>query len=109
MIKYGVADYGLKVWYGNFYDYDERIDFVITEYPINKYDYTIVTFDANESIVEKIIAYIESLTSNNEVIRGIIPINVCAHCGPGTIGIIISPRINDKSLKEFSKNYYKDF
>lgn len=28
MPKYGVADYGLKVWYGNFYDYDERIDFV---------------------------------------------------------------------------------
>ncbi len=28
MIKYGVADYGLLVWYGNYYDYDERIDMV---------------------------------------------------------------------------------
>ena len=79
----------------------ERIDFVITEYPINKYDYTIVTFDANESIVEKIIAYIESLTSNNEVIRGIIPINVCAHCGPGTVGFIATPKINGKSIKDY--------
>ena len=25
MIKYGVADYGLLVWYGNYYDYEERI------------------------------------------------------------------------------------
>ena len=25
MEKYGVADYGMKVWYGNFYDYEERI------------------------------------------------------------------------------------
>ena len=25
MEKIGVADYGMKVWYGNFYDYDERI------------------------------------------------------------------------------------
>ena len=25
MIKYGAADYGLLVWYGNYYDYEERI------------------------------------------------------------------------------------
>ncbi len=28
MIKFGVADYGLQVWYGNMYDYEERIDTV---------------------------------------------------------------------------------
>ena len=28
MIKIGVADYGMRVWYGNFYDYDERINMV---------------------------------------------------------------------------------
>ena len=25
MEKIGVADYGMKVWYGNFYDYEERL------------------------------------------------------------------------------------
>ena len=28
MIRYGVADYGLSVWFGNLFDYEERIDFV---------------------------------------------------------------------------------
>ena len=32
---------------------------------------------------------------------GIIPINVCAHCGPGTYGVVISPKINGKTIKEF--------
>ncbi len=79
----------------------ERIDFVQEKYPANKYDYTIVEFDANESIVEKLITYIESLNEDNKVVRGLIPINVCAHCGPGTIGFIATPKINGKSLKDF--------
>ena len=32
-----------------------------------------------------------------------IAINVCAHCGPGTVGLLIVPRINEHSL-----NYYLD-
>ena len=28
MIKYGVADYGLSCWYGNTFDYNDRVDFV---------------------------------------------------------------------------------
>ena len=42
----------------------------------------------------------ESLESES-VLTGIIPINVCAHCGPGTIGLVVSPRINGKSIKDF--------
>lgn len=79
----------------------ERIEMVQTEYPSSKYDYTIVSFDANEAIVEKLIHYMESLNENNDVIRGIIPINICAHCGPGTIGFIATPKVNGKSIKEF--------
>lgn len=79
----------------------ERIDFVQEKYPANKYDYTIVEFDANESIIEKLITYIESLNEDNKVVRGLIPINVCAHCGPGTVGFIATPKINGKSLKDF--------
>ena len=79
----------------------EKIEMVQAEYPSDKYDYTIVSFDANETVVEKFVNYIESLSENNDVIKGIIPINVCAHCGPGTIGFIATPKVNGKSIKEF--------
>lgn len=79
----------------------EKIEMVQTEYPSSKYDYTIVSFDANEAVVDKLVHYIESLNENNDVIRGIIPINICAHCGPGTVGFIATPKINGKSIKEY--------
>ncbi len=79
----------------------ERIDLVQEKYPADQYDYMIVAFDANESIVEKIMSYIDSLNESGKVLRGLIPINVCAHCGPGTIGFIATPKINGKSLREY--------
>lgn len=79
----------------------ERIDLVQEKYPADQYDYIIVAFDANESIVEKIMSYIDSLNESGKVLRGLIPINVCAHCGPGTIGFIATPKINGKSLREY--------
>lgn len=79
----------------------ERIDLVQEKYPSDRYDYVIVAFDANEAIVEKIISYIDDLNEPGKVIRGLIPINVCAHCGPGTIGFIATPKINGKSLREY--------
>lgn len=79
----------------------EKLELVQKNYPFSKYDYTIVSFDANEAIVEKIANYIESLDENNKVIKGIIPINVCAHCGPGTIGFLATPNINGKPLREY--------
>ena len=42
-----------------------------------------------------------SLDGEIRKINGILPINVCAHCGPGTIGLIVSKKINGRSLKEF--------
>ena len=79
----------------------ERIDLVQKDYPADKFDYTIVSFDANEAIVEKLVNHIDSLYQAGTVIRGLIPINVCAHCGPGTIGFVATPKINGKSIKEF--------
>ena len=38
---------------------------------------------------------------NQKLITGIIPINVCAHCGPGTIGLAVSKKINGKSISDF--------
>lgn len=73
----------------------------ISKLDINNFDYTIVDFDGDENIVQGIIDDLKSHIGENNLIRGLIPINVCAHCGPGSIGIVISPKINKKSLKEF--------
>ena len=69
------------------------------EYQSSKYDITLVGFDAKEPIFEGIYNYLVGI--NEDTIKVIIPINVCAHCGPGTIGIAVSPKINNKSIKEF--------
>lgn len=73
-------------------------------YPLALYDYSVVDFDANPNIVDAIVQCIIKLDNNYstyKVVKGIIPINVCAHCGPGTIGVLITPKINGKSLNEF--------
>ena len=69
------------------------------KYPADKYDFTLVGFDAKEAILEGIYNYL--LGINPDSVKGVIPINVCAHCGPGTIGIIISPKINNKPIKNY--------
>ncbi len=82
----------------------EKINESYNQYPISKYDYTLVSFDAAQGIVDAIAECIENIEQENtnyKVIKGIIPINVCAHCGPGTIGLVVTPKINGKSLKEF--------
>ena len=65
---------------------------------------TYVTFSEmnHDSIVNALIEHIESMTKI-KVVTGIIPINVCAHCGPGTIGLLASPKINGKSILDFAK------
>lgn len=79
----------------------EKLDKIKDEYPSDKYDITVIDFDANEQIVFAIKDFLVDTLNYNDVIRGIIPVNVCAHCGPGTIGVIISPKISNKSLKNY--------
>lgn len=79
----------------------ERLETVYPNYPLEKYDYTIVEFDAKESTLEAIKEYMNNLLKDYKIVKGIIPINVCAHCGPGTIGVIISPKINGNSLNSY--------
>ena len=45
--------------------------------------------------------YINKYDENYKVIEGFIPINICAHCGPGTIGLLVTPKINTKSINDF--------
>lgn len=67
----------------------------------DEFDYTIVSFDGDEVVVNALTDHIENVI-NTKVLKGIIPINVCAHCGPGTIGLVASPKINGKSISEFN-------
>lgn len=66
----------------------------------SEYDYTLVDFGGNEAIVNSIYEYATS-SLGVEPLKGLIPINVCAHCGPGTIGFVVSPKINGKSIRDF--------
>jgi DegV family protein with EDD domain len=81
--------------------FKEHLDKCIETFPIENYDYSICDFYADELTVGVAKEYLENLIGKENVIRGILPINVCAHCGPGTYGVVISPKINGKSIKEF--------
>lgn len=78
----------------------DKLDKNIVNLSPKDYDYTIIAFDGNNSVLEWIYDYAENKLGLN-IVKGIIPINVCAHCGPGTIGLIVSKKINEKSLKDF--------
>ena len=81
--------------------FSDRLLKIISEYPTSEYDYTLVGFDAKEAVFDAIYDNLNKVLNGYEAVKGIIPINVCAHCGPGSIGICVSPKINGKSLKEF--------
>lgn len=78
----------------------DKLDKNIVNLSPKDYDYTIISFDGNNAVLEWIYDYAENKLGLN-IVKGIIPINVCAHCGPGTIGLVISKKINEKSLKDF--------
>ena len=78
----------------------DKLTLAIKEYPTEKYDFTLVAFGANESLYNYFAENANKIL-NGQYIEGLVPINVCAHCGPGTVGYIISPKINGKSIKEF--------
>ena len=82
--------------------FTDKIDEAIVKFPPEKFDYTFVSFDAIENVLNYIYGYATNKIGEN-VINGILPINVCAHCGPGTIGIVVSEKINGKALSDFIK------
>ena len=79
----------------------ERFAKTIETYPADKYDYSLVEFGAKPVIYEAIYNQLTTALNGAVVAKGLIPINVCAHCGPGTIGLIVSPKINEKSIVEY--------
>ena len=81
----------------------EHIENYALNKPIDAYDYTLVSFNGNEDLVNHLIKDINKHFPEYNVHVMPVAINVCAHCGPGTVGIMVSPKINDKSI-----NYYFD-
>jgi DegV family protein with EDD domain len=79
----------------------EKISLLLQDYPVSDYDYSVINFDANEHHLSYIYDYCNNVLGDNRLIKGLIPINVCAHCGPGTIGVIATRKINGKSLKDY--------
>lgn len=79
----------------------DRFNKIIEVYPTAKYDYSLVEFGAKPVIYDAVYNQLITLLGGASAVKGIIPINVCAHCGPGTIGLVVSPRINEKSIIEF--------
>ena len=81
--------------------FTQRTDECVEKYLPADYDYSLISFDAIESSCNYLYDYIQAKVGEQKVIRGIIPINVCAHCGPGTMGFLVTKKINGKSLNDF--------
>lgn len=81
----------------------DKITEFSTTMPLSDYDYFLLSFDANPATLDYLKAKAAELLGENALIDGVLPINVCAHCGPGTVGLIASPKINGKSLHEYIK------
>ena len=81
--------------------FHELIEKLINEKPISEYDYVIVSFEGNEDLVSHLVKTINKYNPEYEVAVQPVAINICAHCGPGTIGLFVTPRINSNSI-----NYY---
>lgn len=78
-----------------------KLKSVIAKYPKEEYDYTLVDFSGKKSRLDHITKVAKELVGDENLIRGVVPINICAHCGPGTIGILVTPKINGKSIKDY--------
>lgn len=81
--------------------FTEGVEKFLTLYPASEYDYNMISFDGKADVVEYLYSFMDEKFGDNGYVKGVVPINVCAHCGPGTIGVIISKKINGKSIREF--------
>ncbi len=83
--------------------FSDNINRIAQEKSIEEYDYVIVSFEGNEELVNYIVKEINKHYPDYKVHVEPVAINICAHCGPGTVGLLVMPKVNDKSI-----NYYFD-
>lgn len=79
----------------------DKINELIKAYPLDSYDYSIASFDSEKSLLNFVINEMAIYDKNYRVPVVNVPINVCAHCGPGTLGLLVCKKINNKSLNEY--------
>ena len=79
----------------------ERLDVLLNDFPLDKYDICITSFFGNEQLIEYLKKQIQTKFPDYQVPLLPLSINVCAHTGPGTIGLVVSPKIGDKSIGEY--------
>ena len=79
----------------------DKLNEIYDSHPISEYDYTVVSFDGSEQLVNFVVKHIETHFEGYKVSIQPVAINVCAHCGPGTIGFLVTPKINGKSMSDF--------
>ena len=79
----------------------ELFDKFIENNNFEDFDFTIINFDGKEAVLSTLENHITEKIGQNKVMQGVLPINVCAHCGPGTVGLAITRKINGKSIKQF--------
>lgn len=79
----------------------DKLNEVFETHPIDKYDYSVVSFDGSEQLVNFVVKHVETHFEGYKIPVQPVAINVCAHCGPGTIGFLVTPKINDKSINDY--------
>ena len=58
-------------------------------------------FGVAEEKLQLIFSSLQEVLENCKIVDAVIPINCSAHCGPGTVGLLVSPKMDGKSLNEF--------
>ena len=81
--------------------FSEHIQRLISEKPIDQYDYVVASFEGNQDLVSYLIKEINKYFPDYIVPVEPIAINVCAHCGPGTISLLVFPKINGESINKY--------
>ncbi len=73
------------------------------DYPIADYDYCVIAFDTAEYVLKTVYECMDDIFGEGKYVKGLIPINVCAHCGPGTIGVVATRKIGGVSVIDYVK------
>lgn len=81
--------------------FKDKLESLLEKYSQEKYDYTLVEFGSDPTARSKILPLLHEKIGEDKLITGFLPINVSAHTGPGTIGLVVSPKINNVSLKNY--------
>ena len=79
----------------------EHLQNLVNEKSINDYDYIVASFFGNEDLINYVVKEINKHFPDYNVSVLPIAINVCAHCGPGTVGLLVLPRINGESINKY--------